>query len=73
MKDKLFKVKRKRVDWFSAMVDDNRPEVLERYYLLRTRNPFISRNRCAYNALKTYYSTTAMDRYRILGSFYELL
>ena len=70
MKDKYFKVKRKYANWYEAMKAHPSTFVEERFYLLMSRHPKWSKNRLAYNALKTYYSTTAMLRYRLTGSFY---
>ena len=70
MKDKLFKVKRKQVDWYGALYLFGNEATFERFYLLMSKHPKWSKNRLAYNALKTYYSTTAMVRFRLTGSFY---
>lgn len=82
MKDKLFKVKRKRVDWVKALKDLHRPDIDAAYYAFlcehrrfcwRVRKDVMpSKNRAAYCVLKRYYSTTAMLRYRLTGSFYEM-
>lgn len=69
MKDKLFKVKRRHVDWYEAMWSAYIPSVIEHFWLLKTKHPQWSNNRVAYNSLKTYYSTTAMLRFRFTGSF----
>lgn len=71
MKDKLHKVKRKRVDWYQVYLDLNDPDMSVQFYLLLQKHPKMSFNRVAYNVLKRYYSTTAMTRYRYTGSFYE--
>lgn len=71
MKDKLVKVKRRRVDWKKAMDHLGDTRVSARFWALRTKHPSMSVNRCAYNALRNYYSTTAMLRYRYTGDFGE--
>lgn len=63
------KVKRKHVDWYDLMIEDNRPEVLAVFYSILQCGKIKSFNRIAYNALKSYYSTTAMIRARWTGSF----
>ena len=69
MRDKVFKVKRRHVDWYEVYLYCGIPEVCVHFFELRKRHPNMSLNRCAYYALKTYYSTTAMTRYRWTGSF----
>lgn len=73
MKNKLYKVKRKHVDWKSVMDEQGDLRVSARYWKLKTKHPKMSDNRCAFYALKCYYSTTALQRYRISGDLNELL
>lgn len=71
MKDKLIKVKRKHVDWNKARLDLADPKIDADFFLFLQQHPGMSKNRCAYNVLKRYYSTTAMLRYRLEGKFCE--
>lgn len=71
MKDKLIKVKRKTVDWYSVYCELCDPDIDRDFYLFVQDHPKMSLNRCAYNVLKKHYSTTAMTRFRFTGSFYE--
>lgn len=69
MKDKLIKVRRKHVDWKKCL-DDREDTMLNLEFLkFKQCHPTMSDNRCAYNVLKTYYSTTAMLKYRMTGEF----
>lgn len=67
MRDKVFKVKRKHIQWNEVRLELGDPAVDASYYLLKTKRPNMSDNRCAWNALKKHYSTTALTRYRFLG------
>lgn len=79
MKDKLVKVKRKRVDWVKALKDLHDDEIEGQYLAFLCEHKrwnnrlnvfrLPSKNRAAYNVLKRHYSTTAMLRYRMTGSF----
>lgn len=64
MKDK---VKRKQVDWYQALFNLEDLKISEDYWLFKSSHPDMSKNRCAYNILKRYYSTTAMISYRKFG------
>lgn len=67
MRNKLFKVKRKRVIWNDVRLYMCDPDVDADYWMLKTKHPKMSDNRCSWNALKKHYSTTALARYRFLG------
>lgn len=67
MKDKIFKVKRRAVDWNALRLDLANPSIDADYFLLLQKHPRMSRNRASYNVLKRYYSTTSMLRYRLTG------
>ena len=69
MKDKLFKVKRKSVNWKKCLDDHENTDMNLAYLAFRSSHPSMSVNRCAYNVLRKYYSTTAMLKYRMTGSF----
>lgn len=72
MKDRLPKVRRKHVDWKKAIDDLQIPHLTAAYLAFRSSHPLMSVNRCAYNVLKKYYSTTAMLKYRMCGVFDEV-
>lgn len=61
------RVRRPHVEWRSLMLDLNNPKIEESYWLFKQSHLSMSDNRCAYNVLKTYYSTTSLDRVRWLG------
>lgn len=67
MNDKVIKVKRPSIQWNDVRLDLCNPKLDEVYFKLKTKHPKMSDNRCAYNALKHYYSTTDLARYRWLG------
>lgn len=69
MKDKIFKVKRKSVKWKKALDDLENTEINLAYLAFKSQHPLMSVNRCSYHVLRKYYSTTAMLKYRITGSF----
>lgn len=61
MKDK---VRRKHVNWFKIMVDLKNPDIEHQFIILQSRlirGKCLSLKRCAYYALKKYYSTTTID------------
>lgn len=70
-KEKVKKVKRPRVDWFQKILTiedkDRRNAVWHDYYRLMAKHPTMSRNRIAYNALKSHYSHRSLDCARWLG------
>lgn len=61
------RVRRPRVEWRSLMLDLNNPQIEMDYWKFKQAHLKMSDNRCAYNVLKTYYSTTSLDRVRWLG------
>ena len=72
MKDKLVKVRKNRIKWNDLIFAFENPYMEAKFYEYMTRHKNISRNRCAYNFLKTYYSTTLMRRIRISFEKYGL-
>lgn len=64
MKDKLVKVNRRRVNWTKVLDDLHDEAMLSYFYRLATtirHGRSISLNRCAYNTIRRFYSTTAID------------
>lgn len=64
MKDKLLKVKRKRVDWVHVLNDLDNEAMLSHFYMLVSslhHGRSISMNRCAYNTIRHFYSTTTIE------------
>lgn len=54
---------RRRVDWYQIMCDLDNQEVYQLFFPLfckLRKGKSMSKNRCAYNALKNYYSTTTI-------------
>ena len=55
---------RKRVNWFNLLQELDNPELLDHFFVLARKlrhGKYMSGNRCAYNVLKNYYSTTTID------------
>lgn len=73
MKDKLIKVKRKRVDWYRILLDEHCIAMDEDFWAMKSRHPFMSNNRIAYNVLKRYHSTTTLQYIRYCGGLQEYL
>lgn len=69
MEDKLGKVKRKHVNWKNVLDSLENTEINLAFLSFKSKHPLMSVNRCAYNVLRKYYSTTAMLKYRLTGSF----
>ena len=63
------KVNRKHIAWKSVMDDLGDLRVSERYWFRKVKSPRMSDNRCAYYALKCYYSTAAINYYRMFGEW----
>ena len=62
------RLKRPHVNWFQVLMSSNDEVLIHEYYVMRCKTRFeISKNRCAYNVLKSHYSTTKLDRVRWLG------
>lgn len=63
MSNEVVKVKRKRVDWWKIVITSNDPDLIDHYFKLQSSlycgRP-LSKRRCAYNALRSYYSTTTI-------------
>lgn len=72
MKDKFYKVKRKHIHWNLVRLEIEDLRVDEAFFGLLAKHPKMSKDRVAWNALKRYYSTTALQRYRISGDIHEL-
>lgn len=76
----MVKVKRKRIDWFSVLLNLKNSEMYSyfhelthRFYDRKRCAPHLSYNRIAYYTLKHYYSTTTVDELcHKLGIDYEL-
>lgn len=66
-KENQKKVKRPAVNWYEEMKYIGDPRIEAAFYAIWKRLGFGSKNRAAYNALKIYYSTTAMNSFRWLG------
>lgn len=58
------KVKRRRINWWKVLQEQDDPELCRLYVRLQKRlyrgRP-LSFKRCSYYALKSYYSTTTID------------
>lgn len=65
VKDKVIKLKRKRVDWFDVMSDLNQEDIWSSYYLLMSRLTIRSRNRLAYLAVRKHSTTATMLELRL--------
>lgn len=69
------KVKVKRIKWREVIFNLHRKDISEAFDLFRSKHPDMSINRCAYNVLKTYYSTAIMRGWKDLfekhGQSYE--
>ena len=61
------KVKRPHINWNDVRIDLEDQRVDAVFYRLMTKHPKMSKNRLSWNALKHYYSTTALSRFRWLG------
>lgn len=68
MKDKIRKVKRPHIHWNEVRIELGDPNVDLDFYRLLQKRPNMSKDRIAYNSLKKHYSTTALARYRWLGT-----
>ena len=77
MKDKLVKGRKRRIKWNDLVFAFENPLMEAKFYEYFTKHNKISRNRVAYNFLKTYYSTTLMRKiknsYEKYGLTYEEL
>ena len=63
MVSELIKVKRKRVNWWRVVMESNDKELIEYFFKLQKRlyhGRSLGKQRCAYNALRSYYSTTTI-------------
>lgn len=77
MRDKVSKnVKRKQVNWVTALFDLKDLVDSQRWWLICSdyfkfvnSHPLMSKKRCAFYVLKTYYSTTAINYYRWFGEW----
>lgn len=67
VRNKVYKVKRPSVDWYQVLVDLEDSAINSRFLLYFNRHRHISFNRCAFYVLKSYYSTTSLNRVRWLG------
>lgn len=63
------KVNRKHVEWKAVMDEQGDLRVSQRYWFIKCHHPKMSDNRCAYYALKCYYSTAAIKYYRMFGEW----
>ena len=72
MKDKLVKGKKRRIKWFDLISAFHDDKFTGRFYVYFTKHKKISRNRVAYNFLRTYYSTTLMRKIRTSFEKYGL-
>ena len=72
MKDKLVKGKKQRIKWNDLIFAFENPYMEAKFYEYFGKHKNISRNRVAYNFLKTYYSTTLMRRIRTSYENYGL-
>ena len=72
MKDKLVKGKKNRIKWNDFIFAFENPYMEAKFYEYVCKHKNISRNRAAYNFLKTYYSTTLMRRIRTSYEKYAL-
>ena len=72
IKDKLVKRNSK---WYEILMDftdiPSDPEKYATWCRFRSKHPNMSLNRSAYNVLKTYYSTTALNRLLIDYEMYK--
>lgn len=64
LKDKVIKLKRKHVEWYQVYLDICSLPMQEHFYRLLQKHPKMSKNRIAYNVLKSHYSTTALEDIR---------
>lgn len=64
MKDK---VKRKHFNWYEFLLNTGDLEWSASFWKFKQLHKTMSNNRCAYNILKTYYSTTSMRYIREFG------
>lgn len=67
MEKRVKRVKRPRVHWNEVrlQLEDSRVDLV--FFRLLQKHPKMSKDRIAWNALKHYYSTTTLARYRWLG------
>lgn len=56
--------RKRRVDWRELIFSLHWRELSEAYQLFKNAHPSMSINRCAYNVLKSFYSTTTMAYFR---------
>lgn len=61
------KVKRPHVNWYDVLLDIGDLRLSEQFWVFKFKHLSWSNNRCAWNVLKSNYSTTALRRYRFLG------
>lgn len=67
VRNKIYKVKRPSVKWHDLLMDLEDWFIESRFLIFLSKHPGMSKNRCAYNVLKRYYSTTSLNRVRWLG------
>lgn len=61
----MSKVGRKnRIKWREIIFNLHRRDLSEAFDLFKANHPGMSINRCAYNVLKTFYSTTIMRTWK---------
>ena len=56
--------RKKRIKWREMIFQLHRKDISEAYTLFKLKHPDMSRNRCAYYVLKTFYSTTIMRTWK---------
>ena len=52
--------RKKRINWREMIFHLHRRDLSEAFDLFKANHPRMSINRCAYNVLKTFYSTTTL-------------
>ena len=65
---------RKRINWFNLLQIYGTPELMDQFFSLSRKlrkGKYMSGNRCAYNVLKSYYSTTTIDELLEKMGLYE--
>lgn len=65
VKDKVIKLKRKKVDWFQVLSDLGDLDIWASYYLLVGNSNIRSRNRIAYLAILKHSTTATMLQLRL--------
>lgn len=64
LKDKLVKVKRRKVNWLKVLFDLQDQSMTDYCHVLFKKlrhGKSMSLNRCAYNTIRHFYSTTTID------------